>query len=439
MATKENLLDYEQILKLSQEWMASEEFNQQYIQTNHPYPPLLNPKMLEDENSPISYKNIPADFAWEMNLPLPKGYLFLFLMMSHSGHSSMVMYLKKCGVSIMQDHLFGEGWMKKHYEFNYKELLNKKTCVINFTSYGTAEDEWFIDLNKYIYLISPQTRVLCLVRDPIPRLKVSLNNYLGKDYWGKEKLQYFFDENDDLKGLENRLSYVFNIKSPYKNRVEYIINHGNLFRYSEIYEKLQNLGFQQFDFLDIQKIIQPEDIFNLMNNLAKEYHFNPPKSVDDFEIPEHRVYSGFLPLRYDVKGAEFLFTQFLDKKGNVEITSTLKLDLSWFSALGKEMFIYTRPTDLPIIQENFDYVQFKIKKFLNKLREVIELERKERLTSETELLNFFKTHLRHRKLLENVLKKEIEMVKEHRPDIVQTWHYYLEFEKICQELNAFKK
>ena len=55
------------------------EFNEEYIQKNHPYPPLLNPKHLKDESSSLNYKNIPADFAWESNLPLPDGYKFLFL------------------------------------------------------------------------------------------------------------------------------------------------------------------------------------------------------------------------------------------------------------------------------------------------------------------------------------------------------------------------
>ncbi|MCR2096035.1 hypothetical protein CUPS5007_09445, partial [Campylobacter upsaliensis] len=53
-------------------WLNSKEFKETYEDKNHPYPPLLNPDKLNDENYILNYEKIPANLAWEMNLPLPK-------------------------------------------------------------------------------------------------------------------------------------------------------------------------------------------------------------------------------------------------------------------------------------------------------------------------------------------------------------------------------
>ncbi|TXE83742.1 capsular biosynthesis protein, partial [Campylobacter peloridis] len=58
-------------------WLSSKDFKEKYKQENHPYPSLLDPKKLNNENEKISYKNIPAELAWEMNLPLPDNYEFV--------------------------------------------------------------------------------------------------------------------------------------------------------------------------------------------------------------------------------------------------------------------------------------------------------------------------------------------------------------------------
>ncbi|HEC1891969.1 TPA: capsular biosynthesis protein, partial [Campylobacter jejuni] len=58
-----------QNFNLIEEWLLSNDFNERYKKENHPYPSLLDPKKLNDEKEKINYKNIPAELAWEMNLP----------------------------------------------------------------------------------------------------------------------------------------------------------------------------------------------------------------------------------------------------------------------------------------------------------------------------------------------------------------------------------
>ncbi|TNO72302.1 sugar transferase, partial [Campylobacter jejuni] len=50
-----------------------------------PYPPLLNPKKLNDKNEKINYYNLSAELAWQMNLPLPDNYEFVLAYKLSSG------------------------------------------------------------------------------------------------------------------------------------------------------------------------------------------------------------------------------------------------------------------------------------------------------------------------------------------------------------------
>lgn len=40
------------------------------------------------------------------------------------------------------------------------------------------------------------------------------------------------------------------------------------------------------------------------------------------------------------------------------------------------------------------------------------------------------------KRLSKKIKKDVLFIKQHRPDIVASWKYYQEFEKMCKELDG---
>lgn len=60
-------------------WLLSSEFYKRYKKEKHPYPSLINPKTAD-------YKNISAQLAWEMNLPLPENYDFIFFVDKVDNH-----------------------------------------------------------------------------------------------------------------------------------------------------------------------------------------------------------------------------------------------------------------------------------------------------------------------------------------------------------------
>ncbi len=69
-----------------------------------------------------------------------------------------------------------------------------------------------------------------------------------------------------------------------------------------------------------------------------------------------------------------------------------------------------------------------------KTSDVIDLE-KAKLFKEKDVLNYLKENKELRVKLKNILDKELVHIKQHRPDIVASWKYYQEFEKMCKELD----
>ncbi|HEB8232007.1 TPA: DUF2972 domain-containing protein, partial [Campylobacter jejuni] len=49
------------------------------------------------------------------------------------------------------------------------------------------------------------------------------------------------------------------------------------------------------------------------------------------------------------------------------------------------------------------------------------------------ILHYFKNNIKDRQILKQILDKELFHIKQHRPDIVASWKYYQEFEKICKD------
>uniref|UniRef100_UPI0022EA93F0 DUF2972 domain-containing protein n=1 Tax=Campylobacter upsaliensis TaxID=28080 RepID=UPI0022EA93F0 len=58
-----------------------------------------------------------------------------------------------------------------------------------------------------------------------------------------------------------------------------------------------------------------------------------------------------------------------------------------------------------------------------------------------DILNFLKHNNVLSLKLNKIIEKDLQEIKTHRPDIVDSWKYYKEFEKMCAELDnkAFKE
>ncbi|WP_270966611.1 DUF2972 domain-containing protein [Campylobacter upsaliensis] len=72
-------------------------------------------------------------------------------------------------------------------------------------------------------------------------------------------------------------------------------------------------------------------------------------------------------------------------------------------------------------------------KLLKTIQQVVRQEI-EKEVSVWDVLNYFKENMAEREDFYKILDKELAIIKTHRPDIVASWKYYKEFEKICENL-----
>ena len=122
-------------------WLESDDFRQ-YIETNHPYPPLLNPKN-------IDYDSITPEIAWDLNLPLPNYYEFIVATRGGQGHYAFSKFLQKC-INVLQARAYPT--TKDAYITWFTQLLlhkKKKICSILLT-FGNLLNMTKINLHGYV-------------------------------------------------------------------------------------------------------------------------------------------------------------------------------------------------------------------------------------------------------------------------------------------------
>ncbi|MCC8300005.1 DUF2972 domain-containing protein, partial [Campylobacter sp. VicNov18] len=431
---------------LIEEWLLSNDFNEKYKKQNHPYPSLLDPKKLNDKNETINYHNIAAELAWEMNLPLPENYEFVFLAGGLSGHGAMMSFFNKCKINYLYHH---HNPMKERYVNYYIFLQNKAFNIISYSQYTLSY--CLSDFVKFFKLITKKVPIIFLVRDPIARLKTGANHCISSPKSIKD-INLNTDYNDIFKnkmyvgGIGKNFCYT---ESPSMDYLPRWINNDTLFQTSCI----DFFVFKELIYIDMQDI-KPTKAFDTICTLANKFGFEKPTDRHFFQGIMNGDLSGFVPLNLYVNMKNVIQdidTTYKDESSiHILISSS---NLIEFYKQSKEYLnftqdffdqplkyenlgIFIKPQDFKTLKQN-DKLFYATKKYLNNfikaLEQRIELE-KSKLFKEEDILNYLKENKELRLKLKNILDKELIHIKQHRPDIVASWKYYQEFEKMCEEL-----
>ncbi|EPM5612930.1 DUF2972 domain-containing protein, partial [Campylobacter upsaliensis] len=418
-------------------WLNSKEFKEKYEDINHPYPPLLNPDKLNDENYILNYEKIPANLAWEMNLPLPRRYGFVCLRGHGSGGVALSNFLKLCGINTIDYFCQGNGF-ERYCKFYRKllELKDERNCIaINDVAaswYGNLElrDKLFASFDKI-------TPVIFQVRDPIELIK----HAYGRK-WGNSLAK--------LKEFSLNHSFEDVIKAPQKYDYNLPNNFLGQTAQSLIWTTLSSCfkRFEDVTYLDISRL-RGEETIKTMQFLAKKF---------DFKLPHKELHHHFTKSFYDGNLVFLLpLTLWVEKpnlqsKIAIHLTYT-KTDLNDSSLIN----LYDKMPNLPktssfigFYMKNLDYESLSkdtilyekicnyLCEFINNLLKRIEIERDLMLKSEM-VLEHLKNNDEARKSLKEILDKELVVLKQNCPDIVNSWKYYKEFEKICEELGSAER
>ncbi|MFR4545028.1 MAG: DUF2972 domain-containing protein [Campylobacter upsaliensis] len=415
-------------------WLNSKEFKEKYEDINHPYPPLLNPDKLNDENYILNYEKIPANLAWEMNLPLPRRYEFAYTLMHGAGGSSFYWFMKSLKVECANSWV---GDDKAYYKENYKALTQLKNDFFIWIIHYA-----FFHYKKSLQLLSSNFPLLILVRDPISVFKHLINHQSGSS-----RKKNVFDLNDDYALLIPDILYTSTSyeNEKYKGEKSIAPNLENLHLHSGtmVFDNVRKtIAHKEVFYIDMQEIM-PQNAFKTFTNLAKKFNFTPPnpKEKDFYKIMHN---TGGLVAILD-------FKVMLDKEISIFVDSakTRRYLNQNFMNINEEILgldpenfklcIEKRHYDL-LLEKNELYE--KTKHYLKGLYEYylkrVEIEKK-KLLNEKQILEYFKNNKTLALKFKKAFDIELEHIKTHRPDIVASWKYYKEFEKMCEELGSAER
>ncbi|EAK7235527.1 DUF2972 domain-containing protein, partial [Campylobacter upsaliensis] len=413
-------------------WLNSKEFKEKYEDINHPYPPLLNPDKLNDENYILNYEKIPANLAWEMNLPLPRRYRVAFFIFGASAHGTIWDFFTK---SFDLSSIFVTGEWDQLYISNFYSIKQKDAAVFSkfFGRYGIQQDY------KKIYLAS-HLPFLILVRDPISRLKTMVNHGGYRDVAMIENTTFHLNDNID-EVLDRRRFHNYSLYPNTEETMPYLVECVKNVNFS--YTSTAEICEKQVYYMDANEV-NPDKVMESMRFYAKFFD----KKLDEKRLLDLEGYlkekkwgilSQTLPLTMQISSNEEIL--------NVNIGLKFLHKCLSHQSIVKEIFSkdydILKIVDFTMLNEEFlnlkkDEKLFqKVKTYLNDF--VLCLGNKYRayekyFQKETDILTYFKTHRQEALIFKKVFDKEFAHIKANRPDIVDSWKYYKEFEKICENL-----
>ncbi|MBS4331579.1 DUF2972 domain-containing protein, partial [Campylobacter vulpis] len=417
------LQNYERV----QKWLNSNEFKQNYERQNHPYPSLLNPNKLNDENEPLNYNKISAELAWELNLPLPRKYNFAYTLMHGAGGSSFYWFMRSLKVKCANSWI---GDDREYYKENYTLLRHSKgdfwIWIIHYA---------FFHYKKTLQLLDPNAPLLILVRDPISVWKHLINHQSGSS-----RTKNVFSLDDDYALLIPDILYTraFYENEKYKSEKSTAPNLENLHLHSGtmVFDDVRKIiAHKEVFYIDMQEIM-PQNAFKTLSYLANKFHFNAPNSKEkNFYEIMHNTGGIVAILDFKIMLDEDLFVyvdsaktrRYLDKNYININEEILGLDPENFKlCIKKEHY------DLLLKSEFYEKTKRYLKGLYAYYLKRVEIEKKKLLTEE-QMLEYFKNDKALALKFKKVFDEELHHIKTHRPDIVELWKYYKEFEKICEE------
>ncbi|RTH85401.1 sugar transferase [Campylobacter jejuni] len=432
---------------LIEEWLLSDDFKERYKKENHPYPSLLDPKKLNDKNEKINYKNIPAELAWEMNLPLPDKYKFVYWCSHGTGGAAFANFLR---------FLNGGGIGTPIDDSNIIQIFKN---IYDF-SFVTNFDFKYIALRNYhhhekFYFLLPKIPGVHITRDPISILKSCLN--LLRPY---HKAVRYFDINANFKYICSKLvtmgDWNFTVDL---NSIEYFLNHRlTLFHDSQLKKALVNT--QKHFIINMDDIVGSKT-FITIEKMCNFLSISIPNMIDKTKFEKKAINDnvGLLPLTLNIYKNIDLFV--IDESWISIVDSGVILWNNWLTYWGKAPEGYCINVTHCFFSEYekkiLKGIAFYIKKdfydiFVNELKFKKEIKSRiialvdsinqqkqileNKKIKETNIINFMKGDKKIRLKCKKVFDEHLLFIKQHRSDIVASWKYYQEFEKMCEELDG---
>ncbi|MCX2716127.1 DUF2972 domain-containing protein [Helicobacter sp. MIT 21-1697] len=443
-------------------WIESIEFKEQYLETNHPYPPMLNPKRLSARNSKnkeqeslesksiveiqpypnLSYNNLSAQIAWDLNLPLPPYYQFVYWGSHGSGSSGLTTFLEYCGVNVCpwQGVYGGDG------RENYLCYFHKLTAFHNDSALTYLSIREFVETASKFYALLPYSKALLTARDPISNLKSFLQLRVPKEGWDtRAENPIIITLQSEPKEVCKNLVGYWNMDSkgklclgefPSFECIEYFIDthkYAGAFHDTQLKNALINL--QDSIIIDMSEIVG-ERAFETMKRLSQSLGFPAPREEERERFKTQRVleYINFLPITLKVKILDTTLHFYL--RDNALKTDYQNLTPFLFNqdCFYQRIIVCANKEDFEILKQDIntlEEVKAYLLKFIQRLQEQKDIEDTKKIT-ESQVLEYLREHKDLRIRFKHILDEHLAYIKKERPDIVESWKYYQEFERMCE-------
>lgn len=435
----------------AQIWLCSKEFKEKYKE--HTYPPYFNPK------KELDYESIPANLAWELNLPLPRqNYDLINISNGCSASAATLVFLKECGVNSPLTNFSFKRAYKEIYE--YKGVA-KNALFFYYTMWIFADKP---NAHRFKTSLDKKVPFLYIARDPISRLRCVINHFDSNPptnplykkfnltcayadiiptttYWYSSKVNepdFSIFEEFDNEEKRNTLKAVLALNSILENLKD-------------------NISFIHcVEFNDLKA----DCAFDTFCELASIFGFEKPHSKENFTNKIwNEMYSLFPVTLYahsDDLVREGQDLSSLHQQGGFDLIITLPHYVSEeqrhyvdLSAEIEENLIVDEIKILVLIQKD-DLIKLKadealfnaslkfIKAYIQALKDEV-AKRKATHISEEQILHYLSQNEEIRTFIKQTLDFELDYIRKNYAHFLDKWKYYKEFEKICQKANTKEK
>lgn len=405
-------------------WINSNEFKKEYA--NSPYPPIFNPKN-------IDYTRLPAAFCDALNLPLVPHYNFIFFVFGASAHGTIVSFLEKIlDIKIDLEHC----------------NISKNNTIKPFMPYPSEHKDifvyyrWFMPYEIYDYkfpVLSCKMPFLILVRDPISRLKTMVNHGFANtniiDFNLHDDVKKVFDRKR-FHGAVNENGEWLIDKMPNIKSLEYFVRISPCMNFA--YSSIANICKNNVFYMDMAEFL-PQNVMDSIRKYAKFFN----KTLDENKLQQNKAYlqekkwtnlSNVIPLNMKILANNRILTLHINLKNEIpknmiEISDLIfDKDYEILKIVSFSMNNY----DLCILRNNeiaFIDVKIYMQKFID---ELIKIDKKilDSQVKENDILQYFLNNKKIYDSFKSLLDVELAHIKKHRPDIIESWKFYNEFEKL---------
>lgn len=400
-------------------WLLSSEFHKRYKKEKHPYPSLINPKTAD-------YKNISAQLAWEMNLPLPENYKFIYLYSHGAGGLHCSYFVGLVGLRIVRDFAKPSKSVIVDIYKSFYKVMSKNLNIdyfIDFSDSGVYnEDKNYENRIKFFSMLDQTKPLLYHVRDPLLLIR---HLVVRRGQWHRsvmiKKQSFTLQDSFNDVFVERDKSYI--------NQKVGIGFFPTLFVVRGHKELLEMYPINQIQILDTQDLHKADIEEKIVGFLQKAKCKIPKESY-------HSILSGNA-----FKGEAYLW---LPLRLSVEVVGGKKIEVNFIRkifanqqdlvSLASKIDSYKRDEMKILIEDNQCYLKVLdyLEDFVGKIESLLDyIEQK--LIIIDDVMDHLRNNTKDAMFLKQILEEETMFVKRYRLDIVESWKYYQEFLKICEE------